>query len=126
MASFKNEVFESFQASVQKQDELGLDENHYADDDDYDEEGDGSLSRSPERHTADDDVRLVAPMSIKTLHCTKDEHSHARQCLVHHRHSFSSECDPWRMIDDPSLERLTILGQKFYTCSLITYDTVIL
>ncbi|KAF8824692.1 hypothetical protein HHX47_DHR7000068 [Lentinula edodes] len=75
------------EALVQNQDELGLDGDHYADDDEYDEEDDESLSRSPERHRR---RRLSSSVNVNRGTSGPGESSHVRQSPVRQRHSISS------------------------------------
>ncbi|KAJ3886508.1 SPX domain-containing protein [Lentinula edodes] len=75
------------EALVQNQEELGLDGDHYADDDEYDEEDEESLSRSPERHRR---RRLSSSANLNRNTSGPGEYSYVRQSPVRQRHSISS------------------------------------
>ncbi|KAJ3935290.1 MAG: SPX domain-containing protein [Lentinula lateritia] len=75
------------EALVQNQEELGLDGDHYADDDEYDEEDEESLSRSPERHRR---RPLSSSANVNRNTSGPGESSYVRQSPVRQRHSISS------------------------------------
>ncbi|KAJ3795688.1 SPX domain-containing protein [Lentinula aff. detonsa] len=78
---------DELEALIHKQDELGLDGDHYADDDGYDEEDDESISRSPERQKR---RRLSSSANANRNTTGQGESSHAHQSPVRHRYSTSS------------------------------------
>ncbi|KAJ3756043.1 SPX domain-containing protein [Lentinula raphanica] len=69
---------------ITKQDELGLEGDHYADDEEYDEEDDESVSRSPEGQRR---RRLSSSANANRM---QGESSYVRQSPVRHRYSTSS------------------------------------
>ncbi|KAJ3993371.1 SPX domain-containing protein [Lentinula boryana] len=78
---------DELEALIHKQEELGLDGDHYADDDGYDEEDDESISRSPERQKR---RRLSSSANAHPNTAGQGESSHVHQSPVRHRYSTSS------------------------------------